>query len=216
MSVKSKTLNTHTKKVHEKCKGKIIWPDNDGCKENYVKRTLYPGDYVDRFGLPFGNYLGVVCDYFTTRSLPYFGILSNECNNELIKVNYKKFYNEKIRDKAPNKDQDYHLYKVKKPFDVSMCTVAPAFGFPGGGTQYKTEKNIQYYIDNGYLQEIEYNHFPFYSSYDDMSYSKSLKFMACNKRGGIKNRKTAKTKNHKKIYTRKHRAHKTKSRFARE
>lgn len=44
-------------------------------------------------------------------------------------------------------------YKVLKPILVYKGTVEPWFFEQGGGTQYMFEKSIQYYLDNGYLEE---------------------------------------------------------------
>ncbi len=48
-----------------------------------------------------------------------------------------------------------HQYVVIKPLPVKTSVTAPAFNKVGGGIQYKTEESIQYYLDEGYLEEVD-------------------------------------------------------------
>lgn len=52
--------------------------------------------------------------------------------------------------------KSYFQYEVIKPISgVTESKVLPWFGQPGMGTQFEFEKNIQWYIANGYLKEIK-------------------------------------------------------------
>jgi hypothetical protein len=49
----------------------------------------------------------------------------------------------------------YHKYKVIKPIpNVQSGKVAAWGSWKGGGTQYLLEYNVNYYLNNGYLEEI--------------------------------------------------------------
>lgn len=48
-----------------------------------------------------------------------------------------------------------HQYIVVKPLPVQTSVIAPAFNKVGGGIQYKIKESIQYYLDEGYLKEID-------------------------------------------------------------
>ena len=54
---------------------------------------------------------------------------------------------------ADSKKFPLNTYKVLVPIKVYEGTVQPWFFEQGGGTQYMFEKPIQYYLDNGYLEE---------------------------------------------------------------
>lgn len=48
-----------------------------------------------------------------------------------------------------------HQYIVVKPLPVQTSVIASAFNKIGGGIQHKTKESIQYYLDEGYLKEID-------------------------------------------------------------
>jgi hypothetical protein len=51
-------------------------------------------------------------------------------------------------------DRPYNVYEVVKPVIVQGGTVAPAFGYGGGGIQYEFEGPIQDLIDQGILKRV--------------------------------------------------------------
>lgn len=151
------------------------WPPRSGCADTEEVITLYQGTFIDRFGSNKGNYFGIPGEPYVNRSLPWFGSgeykinnTINNCSNPInreIKNKYNSFYSDP--DTSTNPEYDYHMYKVNKPFYALKCTIAPAFGFPGGGTQYKTNQNIQFLIDNGFIEEVPYINIP---SFDECNY----------------------------------------------
>lgn len=110
--------------------GSITFPPNNGAI-NTIKKTLDPADFdgylvIDRYGLTTGKYTALANTPFPKRALPssYAG-------------------------KNPQK------YKVIKPItNVEEGQIIPWFGQPGKGIQYKLEETVQYYIDEGYIIEI--------------------------------------------------------------
>lgn len=53
--------------------------------------------------------------------------------------------------------REYHQYKVLKPLPDSVTEgkIEGWFDQPGGGTQYKFDQEIEWYIKNGYLEEVK-------------------------------------------------------------
>lgn len=49
----------------------------------------------------------------------------------------------------------YHKYKVLKQIDVEKSTVAPWFGDPGLGIQYKLPMSLKDILSKGYIKEIK-------------------------------------------------------------
>lgn len=94
--------------------GQLKWPPNDGCAAAPVKITLAPGTELDRYGSEFGRFFANPGVSWDARALPY------------------------DRTKLP-----YAVYVVQKPLLVETCAIAPWFGAPGLGVQYKTTDNVQ-------------------------------------------------------------------------
>lgn len=144
------------------------WPPRSGCADIDEEIILHKGTYIDRFGSNNGNYFGIPGEPYIFRSLPWFGFgeynkLSNDCFNPInmeIKNKFNVFYSQP--DKSENPNYDYHIYKVIKPFKVFKCTIAPAFGFPGGGTQFRSNKNVQDLIENKFIGEVPYTYIPMF------------------------------------------------------
>ncbi|GAA5163781.1 glycohydrolase toxin TNT-related protein [Ornithinimicrobium tianjinense] len=106
------------------------YPPDDGFAGPRMPSTLEPGDVIDRFGSPQGGYFAAPEGVpFDQRALPP------------SSINYS-----------------YGRYRVVRPLDgVTEGEIAPWFEQPGGGLQYHfpEPRDIQWYIDNGYLVEIE-------------------------------------------------------------
>jgi hypothetical protein len=84
--------------------------------------SLVPGTTIDRFGIASGSYVSPTGTPFIQRSL------------------------------APGTQYaPYNIYNVLKPIDVQAGPIAPAFGMPGGGMQYKLPSPVQSLIDSGHL-----------------------------------------------------------------
>lgn len=107
--------------------GTPLYPLNNGAIGMTWDVMLGKGEVLSRFGKPTGSYTAPDSTPFEARAMP------------LEESDYKDFFCK---------------YIVIKPFRVSKSVVAPAFNRCGGGIQYKSEKAIQYYLDNGYLKEI--------------------------------------------------------------
>ena len=102
------------------------YPANNGAVKGTEKmKHLMPGDIVDRFGQENGKYLAPINTAAEKRALPYGTDLS-----------------------------DYHQYEVLKPFQVEESVIAPAFGQPGGGIQYRSNVSIQKLLKRGIIKEI--------------------------------------------------------------
>ena len=86
----------------------LRWPPNDGCDGAETAVTLPPGTRIDRYGRDTGSYFAVLGTPYAARSLPY----------------------------NPAR-QPYTVYEVVKPLTVQACKIAPWFGEPGGGGQFK-------------------------------------------------------------------------------
>jgi hypothetical protein len=100
----------------------IQWPANGGFAGNSASATLVPGTTVDRFGIASGSYVSPTGTPFIQRSL------------------------------APGTQYaPYNIYNVLKPIQVDAGEIAPAFGMPGGGMQYKLPSSVQSLIDSGHL-----------------------------------------------------------------
>ncbi|MEH1012061.1 TNT domain-containing protein [Micromonospora sp. CPCC 206060] len=133
--------------------GNYIFPAQDGfLTENgepvKYPKELRPGVRVDRFGFPGGSFLAPVDTPFAERSLP-----PQSLNTP---------------DGTPL--SNYHVYCVLRPFTVSAGPIAPWFGQPGLGIQYKLDLaylpaaganlSVTWLLANGYLVEEEpaYHH----------------------------------------------------------
>lgn len=87
--------------------------------------TLDTGVLIDRYGGPGGDFTAPKGTPYKMRSLPYY-------KNQNV----------------------YHIYRVIKPIEnVEAGTIAPAFGEPGGGIQYKLPAPIEKLLGE-YLEEV--------------------------------------------------------------
>jgi hypothetical protein len=142
------------------------WPPNNGCSGPEKITNLYKGNHIDRFGSEDGFFFGIAGEPYIYRSLPWFGnyIQNNDNNNNRIKGRFYRFYSE--GDKSINPDYDYHLYKVIKQFQVNSCSISPAFGYPGGGTQYRSNIKASELISLGFIKEVPWTYSPFFDEKD--------------------------------------------------
>ncbi|MDR3494059.1 MAG: TNT domain-containing protein [Ancalomicrobiaceae bacterium] len=105
--------------------GSLKWPAFPGSTGPETPVTLPVGTVVDRYGSPFGTFTSPAGIPYEQRALPY--------------------------------DQTavpYSQYRVLKPLGTNSSTIAPAFGDPGGGTQYRFDKSVQDLINEGYLEKL--------------------------------------------------------------
>jgi hypothetical protein len=108
---------------------KINWPANNGFKGVVAKKVLRQGEIVDRLGdAERGLFVSPDGTPFPQRSLP---------------ANYQT-------------QKTYHRYKILQPIEVESGEIAPYFGQPGGGIQYKfnDETDILWLLRKGYIEEI--------------------------------------------------------------
>lgn len=118
------------------------WPPNDGFSGPITKQELKAGTKVDRFGYEGGKFLAPAGTSFAQRALP-----PSNLNTPAVEP-------------AAN----YHLYCVVKSFYVDGGGIAPAFGQPGGGTQYvlraaylpgePADYSVMWLLNNHYLAEV--------------------------------------------------------------
>ena len=94
---------------------------------NGVERDVHvsTGTVIDRYGESHGSFLSPDGTPYPQRGLP-----------------------------ADNLAKNYHRYEVVQPLPAKAGVIAPAFGEPGRGLQYRLDKPVQWYIDNGYLREV--------------------------------------------------------------
>ncbi|MFF4528933.1 TNT domain-containing protein [Streptomyces sp. NPDC001407] len=117
------------------------WPGNDGFDGKKVAGLLKAGTKVDRFGQPTGTFLAPTDASYAARAIPP----SN------------------LRTYPGGATCNYHVYTVKKAFSVYQGAIAPWFGQPGKGTQFKLDAavdknlpkdvNVKWLLDNKYLEE---------------------------------------------------------------
>lgn len=100
----------------------LRWPPNDGCAAPPVAITLAPGTEIDRYGSDFGRFFATPTVSWDSRALPY--------------------------DRAK---MVYSVFVVQKPLAVEACAIAPWFGAPGLGVQFKTVDNVQTMLGAGVL-----------------------------------------------------------------
>ena len=105
-----------------------LYPLNDGAVGTAWSEVLQVGTKLTRFGRATGRYTAPAGTPFVNRAMPY--------------------------TEAEYSDNE-HQYVVIKPLPVKASVTAPAFNKVGGGIQYKTEESIQYYLDEGYLKEVD-------------------------------------------------------------
>ena len=103
------------------------WPNDGGFYEDPTETTLEPGTVISRYGRPEGYYGSPNGVDFGDRGLPGVGA-----------------------------DYPERFYRVIQPIDgVLEGPASPAFGQPGGGTQWLFPETLQELEDLGYIERIE-------------------------------------------------------------
>jgi Tuberculosis necrotizing toxin/Domain of unknown function (DUF4150) len=98
---------------YKKPDGTWDWPPNDGFAGPRTAETLQPGTQLDRFGGNNGS-------YFSPPGTPY-----------------------DARALSPDSlTAPYRSFEVLRPLPVESGAIAPAFGMPGGGTQFLTGSRL--------------------------------------------------------------------------
>ncbi|QZY54921.1 S-layer homology domain-containing protein [Crassaminicella profunda] len=108
------------------------WPDNHGFIEGTENYIILPVDtLIDRYGYPGGSCLWQEGVAYKERSLT----------------------------PGTKETKPYFIYKVIKPFEVRSGKIQPWFGVGTGSEfQYYLERNnVQYYLNNGYLEVVSDN-----------------------------------------------------------
>lgn len=105
----------------------LPWPSNAGFASS-AKQAVKTGTILDRYGSPTGRFLGEPGATISQRGMA-----------------------------AGSEGLPYARYRVLKPFDAQVGPAAPVpgFGASGGATQYLPGNNIQWLIDNGFLELIK-------------------------------------------------------------
>lgn len=101
------------------------WPANSGFLGDPVETTLKAGTRVDRFGGPGGTFASPEGTPFGARSL-----------------------------RSTSATAEYNVYEVAQPVTVRGGTVAPAFGYGGGGVQYQFNSPIADLLEQGILKRV--------------------------------------------------------------
>lgn len=111
--------------------GNLDWADGKKFPQGFSSPTdrepvvLSPGQTIDRFGGPNGQFTSPAGTPYPDRALP-----------------------------ASNLDgASYHQYEVIKPLPVWQGGIAPQMGEPGGGVQHYLPVSVQALIEGGYLKE---------------------------------------------------------------
>ncbi|MPZ83045.1 MAG: DUF4237 domain-containing protein [Actinophytocola sp.] len=105
------------------------------------EQTLLRGTRIDRYGSEFGAFLAPQGLPYTTRAIPPANLVGN-----------------------PAAGCNYHVYQVRRPFDVDAGPIAPWFFQVGGGLQYQLDGelvpgapanlSVMWLLDNGYLARV--------------------------------------------------------------
>ena len=109
--------------------GSTWWPPNNGGVGDPVQTSVPPGTALDRYGPETGGYMSAAGDSFESRALP--GAPASPVNN----------------------------YVTTQSMPVEQSEIAPWFGQPGGGTQYRlvspdgsgAKYSVADAIDDGYM-----------------------------------------------------------------
>lgn len=102
------------------------WPPNDGFKGTPEPTTLRPGTIIDRYGDNLSaDFFAPVGTPFEARALP-----------------------------PGSESRAYVKLEVLKPINAQAGEIAPWFGQPGGGAQFKTEFRLQTLLDEGYVRIV--------------------------------------------------------------
>ncbi|MEJ6403469.1 TNT domain-containing protein [Yoonia sp. 2307UL14-13] len=110
--------------------GLLRWPPNDGFDGTVSRTTLPAGARIDRYsretGLDdTGSFLSPQGANWTSRALPY-----------------------------EKSTQQYAVYEVLRPLEVSSGRAAAWFDEAGGATQYLTDRSVGDLIREGYLRQV--------------------------------------------------------------
>ena len=132
-----KAFLTQFYKLNPDGSGGWIYPTNWGFDGPDKPFTLNPGDVVDRFGSIYGSFLAN--DRYTpfaARALPPASLDTQ----------------------AGDSQASYHVYCFLKPLSLRAGKIAPAFGQPGGGTQYVLgNSRVTDLITSGQIVEVAPN-----------------------------------------------------------
>lgn len=103
-------------------------PYDEGFAEPPRVNTLQKDQVIDRLGTDDGNFAAPIGTSFDQRALP-----SSDIGRE------------------------YHRYRVLKPLPetVTEGRIQPWFDQPGGAMQYKFDRDIKWYVDNEYLEDLD-------------------------------------------------------------
>lgn len=98
--------------------------------------TLQPGTLLDHFGGEQGNFLAPYDTPYEQRSIPPSNLATSPS--------------------SPDFPKNYHVYEVRKPLAVMAGPVAPWFGQPGLGTQFKTlnGSSVHDLLDRGMVRRV--------------------------------------------------------------
>ena len=101
------------------------YPPNSGFLKDPVNTTLNPGTTIDRYGLSSGRYASPTGTPAEMRALP-----------------------------PGTMEKPYSVYEVMKPVDTLSGQIAPWFGQPGLGTQYKFPQSFEQMLKQGLIKEV--------------------------------------------------------------
>ncbi len=101
------------------------YPDNRGFAGASKDEILQPGTKIDRYGGDNGN-------YFSPAGTPYEG-----------------------RGLPPDSlTKDYSQFEVMRQLPTDSGRIAPAFGQPGGGTQFITDRSVNDLLKSGHIRRL--------------------------------------------------------------
>lgn len=105
--------------------GSWKYPPNNGALGDEISTTLKPGTYVDRFGSEGGTFVSPAGTDYGARSLP-----------------------------PGSYSRAYHIYRINMSVEVKASIIAPYFGNPGLGTQYRFLEPIYKLLEKGVLEKV--------------------------------------------------------------
>ena len=112
-------------KPYQNADGTWKYPDNQGFLGASKDEVLPKGTVLDRFGGEKGDFLSPAGTPYEGRALP-----------------------------PTSKNAPYNAYEVMRPLPVQSGPIAPAFGQPGGGTQFLAPRSVGDLVDSGYLRRL--------------------------------------------------------------
>ena len=108
--------------------GNWKYPLNDGAIPGTESNILLKeGTYIDRFGNPTGRYASPIGESYGARSLP-----------------------------PGSYSENYGVYRIQQDIIVNRSIIAPSFGQPGYGIQYKFSTSLQKLLEDQILLEISF------------------------------------------------------------